>query len=132
MKILGIVGSTRKENVSGVHKLVQTVLANTECEYELVSLRGKKISGCIACLGCAKDNICKVEDDMTELRQKIVEADAFVIGAPNYYGTLNATTHALVERWFQFRHQEGSTLWGKLAVNQNMQKKLMALFEASV
>lgn len=43
-------------------------------------------------------------------------ADAFVFGAPNYYSTLNATTHAFLERWFQFRHQAGDTLWGKLAV----------------
>ena len=34
----------------------------------------------------------------------------------NYYSTLNATTHAFLERWFQFRHQAGDTLWGKLAV----------------
>lgn len=116
MKILGIAGSTRKEKISGVHKLVETVLENTGCNYELVSLRGKSISGCIACLGCVKDNICKVEDDLAELRDKIVEADAYVIGAPNYYSGLNATTHAFLERWFQFRHQEGNTLWGKLGV----------------
>jgi len=99
-----------------VYTLVQTVLENTGCEYELISLKGKKISGCIACLGCVKDNICKVEDDLTELRVKVVEADAYVIGAPNYYSTLNAITHAFLERWFQFRHQEGDTLWGKLGV----------------
>ncbi len=64
MKILGISGSTRRDDVSGTSKLVQTVLENTGCNYELVSLRGKKISGCIACLGCVKDNICKVQDDM--------------------------------------------------------------------
>ena len=116
MKILGIAGSTRKEKRSGVYTLVQTVLENTGCEYELISLKGKKISGCIACLGCVKDNICKVEDDLTELRVKVVEADAYVIGAPNYYSTLNAITHAFLERWFQFRHQEGDTLWGKLGV----------------
>lgn len=116
MKILGIVGSTRKEKQSGVHTLVQTVLENTGYEYELISLKGKKISGCIACLGCVKDNICKVEDDLTDLRDKVVEADAYVIGAPNYYSTLNAITHAFLERWFQFRHQEGDTLWGKLGV----------------
>ena len=40
MKILGISGSPRKESQSGVYKLVQTVLENTGCEYELVSLRG--------------------------------------------------------------------------------------------
>ena len=116
MKILGISGSPRKESQSGVYKLVETVLENSGCEYELISLRGKKIYGCIACLGCVKDNICKVDDDLTELRQKIVEADAYVFGSPNYYSTINAMFHAFIERWFQFRHQTGNTLWGKVAV----------------
>jgi len=116
MKILGISGSPRDERRSGTYRLVETVLQHTGYDYELVSLRGKVIAGCTACLGCAKDNICKVNDDLGPLRAKIVEADAFVIGAPNYYGTLNAATHAFLERWFQFRHQEGSALWGKLAV----------------
>jgi multimeric flavodoxin WrbA len=116
MKILGISGSPRPDDKSAVYRLVQTVLDSTGMEYELVSLRGKSISGCIACLGCVKNNICMVDDDLTPLREKIVEADAFVIGAPNYYSTLNAATHAFLERWFQFRHQAGNLLWGKLAV----------------
>ncbi len=116
MMILGISGSPRKEEKSGVYKLVRTVLEATGCEFELISLRGKTIAGCISCLGCVKDNICKVEDDLTPLRDKIVQADAYVIGAPNYYSGMNAATHALLERWFQFRHQEGNLLWGKLAV----------------
>ena len=60
--------------------------------------------------------MCKVEDDFAELRDKIVEAEAYVIGAPNYYSTFNAITHAFLERWFQFRHQEGDSLWGKIGV----------------
>jgi multimeric flavodoxin WrbA len=116
MKVLGISGSPRKEGKSGTYKLVKTVVENTGCEYEIVSLRGKQISGCIACLGCAKDNVCKVKDDLEPLREKLVEADAFVIGGPNYFSTLNVLTHAFFERWFQFRHQAGSTMWGKLAV----------------
>jgi multimeric flavodoxin WrbA len=116
MKILGIVGSSRKEGVSGVHRLVTTVLEHTAHEYEIVTLRGKNIGGCIACLGCVKDNICKVNDDMSELRPLIAQADAYVIGAPNYYSAMNALTHAFLERWYQFRHQEGNTLWGKLGV----------------
>jgi len=57
-----------------------------------------------------------VTDDLSEIRDKIVEAEAYVIGAPNYYSTINAITHAFLERWFQFHHQEGDTLWGKLGV----------------
>ena len=53
MQILGIAGSSRKEGVSGVHQLVKTVLENTGCDYELVSLRGKKIGGCIADKWCS-------------------------------------------------------------------------------
>jgi multimeric flavodoxin WrbA len=116
MKILAISGSPRKESQSGTHKLVEAVAQATGFDYEIISLRGKTISGCIACLGCVKDNVCKVEDDMVPLRDKLVDADAFVIGAPNYYSGLNAITHAFLERWFQFRHQEGNLLWGKLGV----------------
>nr|WP_320119635.1 flavodoxin family protein [uncultured Marinifilum sp.] len=116
MKVLGISGSPRTETKSGTYKLVKTVLENTGCEYEIVSLRGKKILGCTACLGCAKDYTCKMKDDFEPLREKLMEADAFVIGSPNYFDSMNAITHAFLERWYQFRHQGNKTMWGKLAV----------------
>ena len=116
MKILGISGSPRNESTSGVYRTVKTVLEATGMQYELVSLRGKTMSGCIACLGCANDNVCKVKDDMQALREKIVGADAYVVGGANYYSSLNSITSAFFERWFQFRHREENTLWGKLAV----------------
>jgi multimeric flavodoxin WrbA len=116
MKILGISGSCRSNEKSGTYWLVKEVLEASGCEYELVSLRGKTIGGCIACLGCAKDNVCVLKDDMAGLRESIVEADAYVIGSPNYFSGVNAVTHALLERLYQFRHRENRTLWGKLAV----------------
>lgn len=116
MKVLGIAGSSRKQAESGVYALVETILAAAGVDYEIVHLRGRSIGGCIACLGCVKDNVCKVQDDMAPLREKIVEADAYVVGSPNYYSGLNGLTHAFLERWYQFRHQEGDTLWGKLGV----------------
>ena len=116
MKILGISGSPRKNELSSTYRLVKTVLEAAGCDYEIISLRGKKIKGCIACLGCVKDNVCVLKDDMAQLRDKIVDADAYVIGAPNYFSGLNANTHAFLERLYQFRHREGNFLWGKLAV----------------
>lgn len=116
MKILGIAGSTRRAEESGVYTLVETALAASGVDYEIAHLRGKTIGGCIACLGCVADNVCRVKDDLEPLRQKIVDADAYVVGSPNYYSGLNALTHAFLERWYQFRHQEGDALWGKLGV----------------
>lgn len=116
MKILGISGSPRSEATSGTHHLVKTVLDATGLDYELISLRGLKINGCIACLGCVHDNVCVINDGMAELRDKILAADAYVVGAPNYYSAINGTTQSFLERWFQFRHRTGNALWGKLAV----------------
>lgn len=113
MKILGISGSPRMESTS---RLVQEVLDATGEDTEFISLKGKKIAGCIACLGCVKENVCVVKDDMQELRQKIVDADAYVIGAANYFMTMNGLAHCFLERWYQFRHREGQSVTGKLAV----------------
>ena len=44
-------------------------------DYDFILLKGKNISGCIACLGCVKDSVCKVEDDLLPPRDKIVDAD---------------------------------------------------------
>ena len=116
MKILGICGSNRPAGKSGTYTLVERILKSTGFEYDLISFFGKKINGCTGCLGCACDNICKINDGMTPLRDMIESADAYVIGSPNYYSGMNAATHAFLERLFQFRHQKGDALWGKLAV----------------
>lgn len=114
MKVLGVSGSPRKGKTTD--KLVQEILSTVEADTEFISLAGKRISPCIACLRCVDDNVCKVKDDMTELRAKIVEANAYVIGAPNYYSVLNGLTHSFLERFYQFRHQEGKAVAGKLGV----------------
>ena len=116
MQILAISGSPRDPKTSNCYRLVERTAQATGLDYELVSLRGRKINGCIACLGCVHDNVCVINDSMVELREKILTADAYIIGAPNYYSAINGTTQTFLERWFQFRHRTGDALWGKLAV----------------
>jgi multimeric flavodoxin WrbA len=114
MKVLGVSGSPRKDK--STDRLVQEVLGAVGVETEFISLAGKRIGPCIACLGCVKDNVCKVDDDMTQLRDKIVEADAYVIGAANYFSMLNGLSHCFLERFYQFRHREGKAVAGKLGI----------------
>lgn len=111
MKVLGISGSPRKD--SSTDRLVQEVLSTVGVETEFVSLAGMQIAPCIACLKCVEDNVCKVKDDMYALRDKIAKADAYVIGAANFFSMLNGKTHNFLERFYQFRHREGKTLTGK-------------------
>lgn len=116
MKVLGISGSPRKSQTT--EGLVKAILDATDLETELISLHDMVINGCICCLGCVEDNVCKVRDDYTPLMQKVLEADAIVVGAPNYFGRLNALTHAFLERFYCFRHDKdghgGMKLSGKI------------------
>jgi multimeric flavodoxin WrbA len=114
MKVLGISCSPRKDHTTDL--LVKEALSTVEVETEFISLAGKNIGPCIACLGCVEDNVCKVKDDMRQLRQKIVDADAYIVGAPNYFSMLNGLAHCFLERFYQFRHREGKDVAGKLAV----------------
>ena len=111
MKILGICGSPRPKKVSGTYRVLSTLLEAADSPYELVSLGDLKFSGCTACLKCVNDNICKLEDDLQALREKIVEADALVIGSPNYFSGISSLTLAFFERLLQFRHMECKQLW---------------------
>lgn len=101
--ILGISGSPRANGVTAA--AVKKVLAECGGETEYISLAGKKINGCISCLGCIHDNRCIVSDDFPAIAEAMASADAIVFGAPNYYGTMNALSHCLWERCFCFRHR---------------------------
>ena len=114
MKVLGISGSPRKGSTTD--QLVQEVLNGVTCDNEFISLAGLRIGPCIACLGCVEDNVCVLNDDMRELRERIVSADAYVIGAANYFSMLNGLAHCFLERWYQFRHREAKAVAGKLGV----------------
>ncbi len=115
MKILGICGSPRRGSTT--EQLVREVLAGAAgCETEFVSLAGKNIGPCRACLGCVNTNVCVLDDDLADLRQKIVAADGYVIGGANYFMSLNGLAQAFMERWYQFRHREGTAVSGKPAV----------------
>ncbi len=112
MKILGISASPRTGRM--VHNAIQAVLKGCQDEYEIISLANKKINGCKGCTACAKDNMCKVEDDFILISQKMKDADIIIFGAPNYFGMINALGHACLERTFCFRHRGALSLKGKL------------------
>jgi multimeric flavodoxin WrbA len=115
MKILGI--STSPRSGQTTDQLVQAALDGAAgVETEFVSLAGRNINPCVACLGCVDDNVCVIKDGMEELRPKIIEADAFIIGGANYFNSLNGLGRCFLERWYQFRHREARGIAGKLGV----------------
>ena len=112
-QVIGISGSPIKN--SNTDRLVQEVLKNTGLETEFIKLSDQKVQPCIACLGCTKDNICKVKDDFQEIAEKVKHAGAIVVGGYPPYATIDGFTKAFLERLFALRHQN-SLNRGKFAV----------------
>lgn len=112
--VLGVSGSPVKN--SNTDRVIKAVLSNTNLPTEFVKLSRLRVQPCIACLGCTKDNICKVEDDFQALAEKVRHAGAIVVGGYPPYGSIDAFTKAFLERLFSLRHQHGCNR-GKLAVS---------------
>lgn len=111
--IVGISGSPI--NNSNTDRLIQAVLDSSGLSSEFVKLSKIQVRPCIACLGCKKDNICKVKDDFPELAEKVRKAGAIVVGGYSPYGAVDGFTKAFLERLFSLRHQNGLNR-GKMAV----------------
>ena len=105
MKVLGIVGSMRKKQ--NTETLVQQVIS------EMAGIEPSVLSElvytpdleCHPCrVVCHKANCsahpfqCSISDDVMQVLERMKEADAIVIGAPQYFRGPPAGFHAMIER----------------------------------
>ncbi|HOV86915.1 MAG TPA: flavodoxin family protein [Syntrophobacteraceae bacterium] len=102
MKAVAFNGSARKDGNTAV--LIKTVFEELEkegIETELVQLAGRKIRGCTACFKCFtnKDQRCSVKEDYAnECIEKMLAADAVILGSPTYFADVTAELKALIDR----------------------------------
>jgi multimeric flavodoxin WrbA len=97
--VLGVSGSPR---VGATLRLIQAALLGAAevpgTTSELVSLAGKEIHGCTGCGECARLGRCVIDDDMQPLYERLIAADAIILGTPVYYGSASALAKAFMER----------------------------------
>jgi multimeric flavodoxin WrbA len=102
MKVAAFNGSARKDGNTAL--LIKYVLAELEregIETELVQLAGKTIRGCIGCRKCAEslDQRCSIKTDFAnECIEKMIAADAIILGSPTYFADVTADMKGLIER----------------------------------
>ena len=116
VKILGISGSPKKGATE--HCVEQALAAaaayDPRIETELITVRGKKITPCIDCNRCRKDQSwCVIQDDVQPLLDKIMEADGFIIASPVYAMTATPQLTALMSRLKPMSHCRPGVLRNK-------------------
>jgi multimeric flavodoxin WrbA len=101
MKVLGINCSPRKGgNTEILINEVFKVLEKEGIKTEFFQLGGKDLNGCIACMKCRKkaDGRCHQKNEViNNCIERILKADAIIIGSPVYFADLTAEAKALID-----------------------------------
>jgi multimeric flavodoxin WrbA len=99
MKILGICGSPRKGNTEQMLEWVLDSCKANGADTELIKLRELNIKPCTGCDSCyGADRPCVIQDDMESIISKMLEADAIVLGTPNYFFNVSGIMKNFIDR----------------------------------
>ncbi|RQD81957.1 flavodoxin family protein [Methanosalsum natronophilum] len=114
MKILGIVGSKRKNGNTSI--LVQESLKPFDergIKVELIFLGDYDINGCNGCEGCQDTFECVIDDDMHQIYPKLFESDAIILGSPTYFYNVSGDIKKFIDRCYclDFFHKEDRSVW---------------------
>jgi multimeric flavodoxin WrbA len=118
IKILGLCCSPKKGATEYLIKEALSSISNiADVETDLISLSGKKIEPCNDCGSCKKNKSwCVIDDDMTELLQRFIEADAFIIGSPVHVYSASPQLYAFFSRMRPLHHVFPGILRNKFGV----------------
>ena len=103
-KIILLNASPRKNNNTA--QILESVMkgakeAGAECE--LIHLTSLKYKGCVSCFACKRTGnkcggLCIQKDDLRPVLEKILEADALVLGSPIYWSFPTGMFRNVIER----------------------------------
>ena len=104
MKVIGINGSPRRKwNTATLIKETLKGAKSEGAETELINLYDLNYKGCKSCFACkTKDSKsygrCNIKDDLTEVFERIEDADAVILGSPIYFGVVTGEMRSFMER----------------------------------
>ncbi len=127
-KILGIGGSPRKGGNSDI--LLQHILHTIG---ETRQLRDLQFQSCIGCEKCRKDKICTgLQDGMSQLYPKIIEAKGLVLVSPTHNYNITALMKAFIDRLYCFYNFDINNRpgpWSSQLGNQGRKAVIVAVCE---
>lgn len=101
IRVLVIFGSPRQHSNSEpiIRHILQGITSvDGDIATEIITLREKRISPCLACDGCYRQPGCVQKDDMHEIYTKLDLTDLLIVSSPIYFNSVSAQLKALIDR----------------------------------
>lgn len=103
--VLVVNGATREEgNTDTITNLFVEGAQEAGLKPSCKILRNLKIADCIGCCTCLRESKCHFDDDMTELRQKIMDSHVLVLASPLYFCEVTGLMKTFIDRLYYFYH----------------------------
>jgi multimeric flavodoxin WrbA len=97
MNIIAIGGGMRAD--SNTNKLVRKVAEASGRSFEFVDLGRLEIKPCTGCSECMmQEGRCPIQDGMQALYEKLLAAEAVILGSPTYYMDVSGGVKCLIDR----------------------------------
>lgn len=118
MKTVILFGSPRRDG--NTRKLVDAfagTMKKNGHDVRLLYLNDMNVRPCQGCLACAPKGICKINDDMKDIRKYMLESDLIVYATPTYWWGPSGQLKVVIDRGVAFLDPEyNSRIKGKKAV----------------
>ncbi|HMA60220.1 MAG TPA: flavodoxin family protein [Halanaerobiales bacterium] len=98
MKVIGILGSPVKRGTNSLLQNALEALAAEGVETELLHITDYDLQFCQGCNTCLREGRCVLEDDLTKIGDKLIEADGIIMASPSYFGSPTAQLKNLMDR----------------------------------
>jgi multimeric flavodoxin WrbA len=118
LKILWICGSPRKGNTEWLMRELMRATEKRGGKTELFTLRDRNIKMCDGCLVCEKTNACHIKDDMQGIYDKMLSADAVVLGSPDYMDAPTGSAMNFIHRMYPLYGKINKKRFASVVVGQ--------------
>lgn len=124
MNVIAVNGSPRKKwNTATLLQKALDGAASVGAQTEMIHLYDLKYKGCTSCFACKRKGgdlgHCAMQDDLTDVLEKIIRCDVLLLGTPIYYSNITGEMLSFLERllFSNMTYNAGhhSTFQGKLS-----------------
>mgnify|MGYP001174135634 FL=1 len=118
MKALILFGSPRKKgNTIQLVNVLSKVLKEKGHGVKMLYLNDMNVRPCQGCYACLKEGVCRINDDMKDIRKFIAESDLIVYATPIYWFGPSGQLKLVMDRSIAFMDEEyNSRVKGKKAI----------------
>jgi multimeric flavodoxin WrbA len=103
MKTVILFGSPRKDgNTRQLVNAFSETMKKKGHDVRLLYLNDMNVRPCQGCLACASKGICKINDDMKDIRKYMLESDLIVYATPTYWWGPSSQLKVVIDRGVAF------------------------------